>query len=178
VGQGATKGKQSASRQPAARNIKPNRSRRENEKLKTWNGRRVGQLRWPGGVPGGPGLGCARAHLDPPMGTSLVGIRHFLDPEPYEQFYLPPHVIVMILRFSPQPDSPQSQIFRKAGRKKAEPNRPIIYIALCACHAAFSVGTRCHQSVAWFVLTVRAAVRGYLLCSVVSPAYTRPIQVP
>jgi hypothetical protein len=30
----------------------------------------------------------------------------------------------MILRFSPQPDSPHSQIFRKAGQKKAEPNRP------------------------------------------------------
>jgi hypothetical protein len=29
----------------------------------------------------------------------------------------------MILRFSPQPDSPYSQIFRKAGQKKAEPNR-------------------------------------------------------
>jgi hypothetical protein len=55
----------------------------------------------------------------------IVGIRHFLDPEPYEQLYLPPHVIVMIPRFFPQPDSPHSQIFRKAGQKKAEPNRPI-----------------------------------------------------
>jgi hypothetical protein len=35
----------------------------------------------------------------------IVGIRHFLDPEPYEQLYLPPHVIVMIFTFSPQPDS-------------------------------------------------------------------------
>jgi hypothetical protein len=48
----------------------------------------------------------------------IVVIRHFLDPEPYEQLYLLPHVIVMILRFSPQPDSPHSQIFRKAGQKK------------------------------------------------------------
>jgi hypothetical protein len=32
----------------------------------------------------------------------------------------------MILRFSPQPDSPHSQIFRKAGQKKAEPNRPLV----------------------------------------------------
>jgi hypothetical protein len=32
----------------------------------------------------------------------------------------------MILRFSPQPDSPHSQIFRKAGQKKAETNRPYI----------------------------------------------------
>jgi hypothetical protein len=56
----------------------------------------------------------------------IVGIRHFLDPESYKQFYLPPHVIVMILRFSSQPDSPHNQIFRKAGQKKAEPNRPDI----------------------------------------------------
>jgi hypothetical protein len=40
----------------------------------------------------------------------IVGIRYFLDPEPYEQLYLPPHVIVMILRFSPEPVSPYSQI--------------------------------------------------------------------
>jgi hypothetical protein len=46
-------------------------------------------------------------------------IRHFLDPEPYEQLYFPPHVIVMILRFFSQPDSPYSQIFRKAGQKKS-----------------------------------------------------------
>jgi hypothetical protein len=31
----------------------------------------------------------------------------------------------MILRFSTQPDSPYSQILRKAGQKKAEPNRPV-----------------------------------------------------
>jgi hypothetical protein len=31
----------------------------------------------------------------------------------------------MILRFSLQPNSSHSQIFRKAGQKKAEPNRPI-----------------------------------------------------
>jgi hypothetical protein len=55
----------------------------------------------------------------------IVRIRHFLDPESYKQLYLSPHVIVMILRFSPQLDSPHSQIFRKAGQKKAEPNRPM-----------------------------------------------------
>jgi hypothetical protein len=38
----------------------------------------------------------------------IVGIRHFLDYEPYEQLYLPPHVIVMILRFSPQSDFQKS----------------------------------------------------------------------
>jgi hypothetical protein len=31
----------------------------------------------------------------------------------------------MILRFSPQSDSPYSQIFRKTGQKKAEPNSPM-----------------------------------------------------
>jgi hypothetical protein len=31
----------------------------------------------------------------------------------------------MILRFSPEPDSPHSQIFRKADQKKAEPNRAV-----------------------------------------------------
>jgi hypothetical protein len=54
----------------------------------------------------------------------IVGIHHFLDPEPYEQLYLPPYVIVMILRFSPQPDSPHSQIFRKAGQKKLNQTDP------------------------------------------------------
>jgi hypothetical protein len=34
----------------------------------------------------------------------------------------------MILRFSQQPDSPHSQIFRKAGQKKAEPNRPNVVL--------------------------------------------------
>jgi hypothetical protein len=33
----------------------------------------------------------------------------------------------MILRFSAQPDSPHSQILRKAGQKKAEPNRPMVW---------------------------------------------------
>ena len=32
----------------------------------------------------------------------------------------------MILRFFSQPDSHHSQIFRKAGQKKAEPNRPMV----------------------------------------------------
>jgi hypothetical protein len=32
----------------------------------------------------------------------------------------------MILKFSSQPDSPHSQILRKAGQKKAEPNRPMV----------------------------------------------------
>jgi hypothetical protein len=31
----------------------------------------------------------------------------------------------MILKFSTQPDSPHSQILRKAGQKKTEPNRPV-----------------------------------------------------
>jgi hypothetical protein len=57
----------------------------------------------------------------------IVGIRHFLDLEPHEQFYLPSHVIVIIFRFSPKSDSPHSQIFRKAGQKKAEPNRLVAH---------------------------------------------------
>jgi hypothetical protein len=48
----------------------------------------------------------------------IVEIRHFLDLESYEQLYLPPHVIVIILRFFPQPYSLYSQIFKKAGQKK------------------------------------------------------------
>jgi hypothetical protein len=37
-----------------------------------------------------------------------VRIRHFLDPEPYGHLYLPPHVILMILRIYTQLDSPHS----------------------------------------------------------------------
>jgi hypothetical protein len=55
---------------------------------------------------------------------AIVGICHFLYSESYGHLYLPPHVILMILRFSKQPDSPHSQILRKAGQKKAEPNKP------------------------------------------------------
>jgi hypothetical protein len=54
----------------------------------------------------------------------IVGIRHFLDPESYEQLYLSTHVIVMILKFSPQLDFYHSQIFKKTSHKKAEPNSP------------------------------------------------------
>jgi hypothetical protein len=66
----------------------------------------------------------------------IVGICHFLDPEPYEQLYLPPHIIVMILKFSPQPDSSHSQIFRKAGQKKAEPKQ-----ALCCIYNLLILNT-------------------------------------
>jgi hypothetical protein len=55
----------------------------------------------------------------------IVGICCFLDPEPFGPLHLPPHVIHTILRFFSQPDSLHSQILRKAGQKKAEPNRPI-----------------------------------------------------
>jgi hypothetical protein len=43
----------------------------------------------------------------------------------------------MILKFSSQPDSPHSQIFRKAGEKKAEPNIPIDTSAKCALEKNF-----------------------------------------
>jgi hypothetical protein len=72
--------------------------------------------------------------------VAIVGIRHFLDPESYGHLYLPPHVILMILRFSIQPDSPHSQILRKDGQKKAEPNRPnrsrcaCRYFGICTVH--------------------------------------------
>jgi hypothetical protein len=73
----------------------------------------------------------------------IVIIRHFLDLEPYEQLYLPPHIIVMILRFSPQPDSLHSQIFRKAGQKKAEPNR-LISLYLWHCLSFYSWTQKLH----------------------------------
>jgi hypothetical protein len=56
--------------------------------------------------------------------VAIVGIRHFLHPESYRHLYLPSYIILIILRFSTQSDSPHSQILRKAGQKKAEPNRP------------------------------------------------------
>jgi hypothetical protein len=37
--------------------------------------------------------------------VAIVVIRYFIDPEPHEQLYHPPYVILMILRFSTQPDS-------------------------------------------------------------------------
>jgi hypothetical protein len=40
--------------------------------------------------------------------VAIVGIRHFLDPESYGHFYFPSHVILIILRFSPQLDSQKS----------------------------------------------------------------------
>jgi hypothetical protein len=55
----------------------------------------------------------------------IVGMCYFLDPEPFGPLHLSPHVIHTILRFFPQPDSLHSQILRKAGQKKAEPNMPI-----------------------------------------------------
>jgi hypothetical protein len=57
----------------------------------------------------------------------IVGIHHFLDPEPYEYIHLTPHVILTIIKFSPQSDSSHSQILIKVGQKKVEPNRPYIY---------------------------------------------------
>ena len=56
---------------------------------------------------------------------TIVGICCFLDPEHFGPLHLPPHVIHTILRFFPQPDSLHNQILRKAGQKKAEPNRPM-----------------------------------------------------
>jgi hypothetical protein len=55
----------------------------------------------------------------------IVGICCFLDPEPFGPLHLPSHVIHTILRFFSQPDSLHGQILRKAGQRKAKPNRPI-----------------------------------------------------
>jgi hypothetical protein len=49
---------------------------------------------------------------------TIIGIHRFLDPEPFGPLHLPPHLIPTIFR-----DSSHSQILRKAGQKKAEPNR-------------------------------------------------------
>jgi hypothetical protein len=54
----------------------------------------------------------------------IVGICCFLDPESFRPLHLAPHVIHIILKFFSQSDSLHSQILRKAGQKKAEPNRP------------------------------------------------------
>jgi hypothetical protein len=59
----------------------------------------------------------------------IVGICCFLDPGPFGPLHLPPHVIHIILKFFSQPDSLHSQILRKAGQKKAEPNRPLVVYA-------------------------------------------------
>jgi hypothetical protein len=69
----------------------------------------------------------------------IVGICWFLDPEPFGPLHLPPHVIHTILRFFPQPDSLHSQIFRKAGQKKAEPNSPTLINAIRSSHYILSV---------------------------------------
>jgi hypothetical protein len=72
---------------------------------------------------GGYQLRIRRLEGTPNYGPRQVGIHHFLDPEPYGQLYFSLHVILMILRFSTQPDFSYNQILRKAGEKKAEPNK-------------------------------------------------------
>jgi hypothetical protein len=59
--------------------------------------------------------------------VTIVGICCFLDPKPFGPLHLSLHVIHTILRFFPQPNSLHSQILRKAGQKKAEPNRHIVF---------------------------------------------------
>jgi hypothetical protein len=79
--------------------------------------------------------------------VAIVGIRHFLYPESYGHLYLPPHVILMIHRFSTQPDSSYSQILRKAGQKKAEPNRPKDLQQQKRCPRGPELGVEWEQSV-------------------------------
>jgi hypothetical protein len=54
----------------------------------------------------------------------------------------------MILRFSPQLDSPYSQIFRKAGQKKAEPNMPCTE---CVLWALSQVSVHCYSNLSCFL---------------------------
>jgi hypothetical protein len=70
--------------------------------------------------------------------VTIVGICCFLDPKPFGPLHLSLHVIHTILRFFPQPNSLHSQILRKAGQKKAEPNRHIV------CSMARSLVSRTH----------------------------------
>ena len=46
-----------------------------------------------------------------------VGLRHFLDPKPYEHLHLPPHVILTILIFSPAGFSPQLDSQKSSSEK-------------------------------------------------------------
>jgi hypothetical protein len=55
----------------------------------------------------------------------IAGIRHFLDSKSYEQLYLLPHVIVIILRFSSQPD------FKKSWSEKSWTKQPRCFLAFC-----------------------------------------------
>jgi hypothetical protein len=57
----------------------------------------------------------------------IVGICCFLDPKPFGPLHFPLYVIHTILRFFPQLDSLHSQILRKTGQKKTEPNRPSFF---------------------------------------------------
>lgn len=47
----------------------------------------------------------------------IAGIYHFLNAKSCGHLYLPPHVILMVIRFSPQLD------YQKFSSEKAEPNR-------------------------------------------------------
>lgn len=49
--------------------------------------------------------------------VAIVGIHYFLDPEPFRPLHLSLHVIPMIIRFFPQPDSLHSHILIKASQK-------------------------------------------------------------
>jgi hypothetical protein len=68
--------RQAASQPPAHRQEQPatnrnlNRSWEEDEKLKTWNGRRVGQLGWPGGGPWWAWLRVCQGPPGPPCGSA------------------------------------------------------------------------------------------------------------
>jgi hypothetical protein len=68
----------------------------------------------------------------------------------------------MILRFSLQPDSLHSQIFRKAGQKKAEPNIFIIWRASTLRYSLSKVfGGAARLTSVWIHLVVVAGFKFY-----------------
>ena len=68
--------------------------------------------------------------------VTIVVIRNFLDPESYGQVYLSMHEILIILKFSTQPDSPYGQILRKAGQKKTKQTGLVFRLCSIGCPAA------------------------------------------
>jgi branched-subunit amino acid transport protein AzlD len=55
---------------------------------------------------------------------TIIKIYCFIDHELFRPLHHTLHVILTILRFFSQLDSSYSQILRKVGQKKVEPNRP------------------------------------------------------
>jgi hypothetical protein len=91
----------------------------------------------------------------------IVRICCFLDLEPFGPLHLHLHVITMILRFFPQPDSSQPDS-QKRWSEKAKPNRlfALSFVALSS------------QS------TIDHASPGPITCPLASPSHRRPCAPP